>query len=407
MRVAIVHDWLYTVGGAEKVLKELFALYPDADLFCLFDNLPPADRAWIGYEKSTTTFLQRLVRRGDKHRGLLPLMPLAIEQLDVSNYDLVISSSCAVAKGVLTGPDQVHIAYIHTPMRYAWDLQEEYLGRSTGFGKLKATLARMLLHRIRLWDTSSAARPNCLVANSRFVSRRIAKTWGRSSLVVYPPVDTQRRAANVTRGEHFFTVSRLVPYKNTRVIIEAFKHLPDLRLVVGGTGPEEAALRKIAGPNVTFLGYLEPDALRREMASAQAFVFAALEDFGITPVEAQAEGTPVIALGKGGARETVVSRGPNRTGLFFNEATPSAIAAAVNSFIAQRDDFRPQSCIDNARRFEASRFAREMKNIVDTELTRLRSDRRGDSAISAAAQTASRPTASAVVELRRAENSNG
>ena len=286
MRVAIVHDWLYVLGGAERVLKELLACYPGADVFTLFDVLSDEDRAAIGFEKSRTSFLQRIPRIGKIHRALLPLMPLAIEQFDFSGYDLVISSSCAVAKGVITGPDQVHVAYVHSPMRYAWDLQHQYL---SGSGRLKQLFARLLLHRIRTWDAISGLRPDAIVANSAYVARRIRKAFGRGAEVIHPPVDAAPKAAGTPRQGYFLAAGRLVGYKNTRAIIEAFKLLPDEKLVVAGSGPEAGSLRAIAGPNVTFKGSVGDGEMRGLMAGAGALIFAAEEDFGIVPVEAQAD----------------------------------------------------------------------------------------------------------------------
>ncbi len=369
MRVAIVHDWLYVLGGAERVLKELLACYPGADVFTLFDVLSDKDRATIGFEKSRTSFLQRIPRIGKIHRALLPLMPLAIEQFDFSSYDLVISSSCAVAKGVITGPDQVHVAYVHSPMRYAWDLQHQYL---SGSGKLKQLFARLLLHRIRTWDAISGLRPDAIVANSAYVARRIRKAFGRGAEVVHPPVDVTPQAAGTPRQDYFLAAGRLVGYKNTRAIIEAFKLLPGEKLVVAGSGPEAGSLRAIAGPNVAFKGSVSDSEMRNLMAGAQALIFAAEEDFGIVPVEAQAEGTPVLALGRGGARETVVAEGSGRTGMFFETAEARSIAACVNAFLANRSVFSRENCQANACNFEAIRFRQQFKSLVEREMERVR-----------------------------------
>jgi len=369
MRVAIVHDWLYVLGGAERVLKELLACYPGADVFTLFDVLSDEDRAAIGFEKSRTSFLQRIPRIGKIHRALLPLMPLAIEQFDFSGYDLVISSSCAVAKGVITGPDQVHVAYVHSPMRYAWDLQHQYL---SGSGRLKQLFARLLLHRIRTWDAISGLRPDAIVANSAYVARRIRKAFGRGAEVIHPPVDAAPKAAGTPRQGYFLAAGRLVGYKNTRAIIEAFKLLPDEKLVVAGSGPEAGSLRAIAGPNVTFKGSVGDGEMRGLMAGAGALIFAAEEDFGIVPVEAQAEGTPVLALGRGGARETVVAEGPGRTGMFFDAPEAQSIAACVNAFLANRSLFSRENCQTNACNFGSSRFRQQFKALVEREMERVR-----------------------------------
>jgi len=371
MRVAIVHDWLYVIGGAERVLKELLRCYPGADVFTLFDVLSDEERAFIGFEKSRTSFLQRIPRIGKIHRALLPLMPLAIEQLDLSGYDLVISSSCAVAKGVITGPDQMHIAYVHSPMRYAWDLQHQYLSENRGPFGLKAALARILLHRIRTWDTVSGLRANVIVANSAYVARRIKKAFGREANVIHPPADAMPHAASEPRASHFLVAGRLVSYKNTRAVIEAFKLMPEQKLIVAGTGPEAASLRAAAGPNVTFAGYVSDAEMRRLMAASRALIFAGEEDFGIVPVEAQAEGTPVLALGRGGARETVIADGPGQTGMFFEKPDADNIAACVNAFLAKEAVFSKAACQAHARTFSAERFQRQFKALVDREMQRM------------------------------------
>ena len=372
LRVALVHDWLYTVGGAERVLGAMLRCFPGADVHCLFDTLTPADRARIGYTTSRTTFVQRLPWIRRRHRAYLPLMPLAIEQLDLAAYDLVISSSFVVAKGVLTGPDQLHLAYVHSPMRYAWDLQHEYLRRSGVARGLKGAYARMLLHYMRLWDTRTASGPDAYIANSHFVARRMRKAYGRPSHVIHPPVAVPESHRPTQKGDHFLTASRLVPYKNTHAIVEAFRELPDQRLVVAGEGPELARLRAMAGPNVEFVGHCDDAELRRLMASARAFVFAAEEDFGIVPVEAQGEGTPVIALGRGGVCESVVEHGAGATGLFFDRPEADAVAAAIRRFIAIEPTFRPEDCHRNALRFSEARFTEAFTAFVHEELRAFR-----------------------------------
>lgn len=375
MKIAVVHDWLYVLGGAERVLREILRCYPGADVFTLFDLLSPEERAWIGYEQAQTSFLQRMPFLASRHRSYLPLMPFAIEQFDLSGYDLVISSSYAVAKGVITGPDQVHIAYVHSPMRYAWDLQHNYL-RESGYERgLKSLIARMILHRMRLWDCRTAHGPDAIVANSGFISRRIRKAYGRAAHVIHPPVDVSAPTPDLPRGNHFLAASRLVAYKNIAAVVEAFRDMPDLELVVAGDGPEAARLRELAGPNVSFRGFVSDQELRRLMATARAFVFAAEEDFGIIPVEAQAEGTPVLALGRGGVRETVIADGPRRTGMFFDKPEPSAIAACVRAFTAAEGSFSREACCSQAHRFSAERFRAEFTAFTEKELGRARAGR--------------------------------
>lgn len=304
-----------------------------------------------------------------RHRMYLPLMPLAIEQLDLRGYQIVISSSYAVAKGVLTGPDQLHIAYVHSPMRYAWDLQHQYLEESRLQHGLKSWLARAMLYRMRLWDTRTAHGVDAYLANSEFISRRIRKVYGRKATVIYPPVALPAVSTipSTTRKRYFMTASRLVPYKNVGAIVEAFRHLPDEELIVAGSGPERKRLEALAGPNVRFAGFIPDDQLRELMRDAQAFIFAAEEDFGITPVEVQAEGTPVIGLGKGGLRETVITTGPNPTGLFFDLPLPRLIADAVVQFNRTSKRFTAEACIRNANRFSEAKFKAAFSDFVERE----------------------------------------
>ena len=371
VRVAIVHDWLYVLGGAERVLRSMLRCFPQADLFTLFDVLPPASRAWIGYDRATTSFMQRLPGIAKRHRSYLPLMPFAIEQFDVSGYDVVISSSYAVAKGVLTGPDQVHIAYVHSPMRYAWDLQHQYLREGNLSRGLKGAAARFFLHHMRTWDTRTSHGVSAYAVNSSFIARRVKKAYGREAEVIHPPVAVPETLTQRPRGTEFLAASRLVPYKNLRAVVEAFALLPHERLVVAGTGPEEARLRALAGPNVRFAGFVPDDELRRLMGTCRAFLFAAEEDFGIIPVEAMGEGAPVIALGRGGVRETIVTEGPGRTGVFFDEPSAASIAAAVRAFITSGELFHPGAAHSQALRFATPIFERDFKNFVEREMATL------------------------------------
>jgi glycosyltransferase involved in cell wall biosynthesis len=369
MRVAIVHDWLYTLGGAEQVLREILTCYPDADVFTLFDFLTPQDRSKIGFVRAQTSFLQKMPLIQKFHRSYLPLMPLAIEQFDLSSYDLVISSSYAVAKGVLTGPNQVHVAYIHSPMRYAWDLQHSYLNESGYARGLKSAIARMILHRMRIWDACTGHGPDAMIANSGFVARRIKKIYGRDAKVIYPPVTMSTQSPELLRGRHFLAASRLVPYKKIEAAILAFRDLPDQELVIAGDGPEAERLKKLAGPNVSFVGFVSDEHLRHLMATARAFIFAAEEDFGIVIAEAQAEGTPVLALGRGGAREIISTSPRRRTGMFFNTAEPAAIADCVREFVTQEKLFSRSDCRSQASQFSANRFRAEFKSFVDDALS--------------------------------------
>ncbi len=365
MRVAIVHDWFVTYAGSERVVEQLVALFPQADVFSLIDFLPPSDRRWLGGKSVTTSFLQRLPFARRKYAMYLPLMPLAIEQLNLTGYDLVLSSSHCVAKGVLTGPDQLHISYVHTPMRYAWDAQHEYLSGSGLDRGLKGCYARWMLHKLRIWDARTAAGVDSFVANSHFIARRIWKTYRRTARVIYPPVDTGSFTPCEKREDFYLTASRLVRYKRIDVLVDAFARMRDKRLVVIGEGPEHKRLRAKAGPNVTLLGYQDSSVLHDHMRRARAFVFAAREDFGIVLVEAQAAGTPAIAFGQGGAAETVRPlAAPHPTGVLFDEQTPEAVVKAVCTFEREQHRIEPQDCRENASRFGVERFRHEFLDHV-------------------------------------------
>ena len=300
MKVAIVHEWFVNYAGSEKVVEEILKVFPQADLFALVDFLADDERGFLGGRRVRTSFIQRLPKARSAFRNYLPLMPLAVEQFDLSSYDLVISSNHAVAKGVITGPDQMHISYVYTPVRYAWDLQHQYL-RESGLEKgLKAWIARLSLHYLRIWDSRTVHGVDTFLACSKYIARRIRKTYGRDSKVVYPPVDIARFMMRTDKENFYLTASRMVPYKRMPMIVEAFAAMPQRRLVVIGDGPELERVKALArdASNVTILGYQPTEVLADYMARARAFVFAAEEDFGITPVEAQACGTPVIAYGR-------------------------------------------------------------------------------------------------------------
>ena len=368
-RVAIVHDWLTTVGGAEKVLEHMLSLFPNAALFTLVFDQSKFEKTRIAGRVTQASFIQKLPFGKKKYRSYLPLMPLAVEQFDLSGFDLIISSSFAVAKGVITGPDQLHVSYVHSPIRYAWDLQHQYL-REAGLEKgVKGLAAKWLLHKMRIWDQRTANSVDSFVANSNFVSRRIWKTYRRQAKVIYPPVDVESFAVGEQKEDFYITASRMVPYKRMDLIVETFSAMPDRRLVVIGDGPDYGKVKAKAGGNIELLGYQSTDVLRDYMRRAKAFVFAAEEDFGITPVEAQACGTPVIAFGKGGALETVRGRDPNGqgcgTGIFFYEQTSEALADAVQLFEENQEAFTPEVCRQNAERFSVRRFLNEFESHVE------------------------------------------
>jgi len=367
VKVAIVHDWLVVSGGAEKVLKNIIECFPKADIFSVVDFLE--DRDCVKGKSVTTSFIQRMPLARKRYRAYLPLMPIAIEQIDLSGYDLVISSSHAVAKGVLTGPNQIHVSYVHSPIRYAWDLQHQYLNESHLNTGIKSIMARVLLHYIRGWDSRSANGVDHLLANSHFIARRIKKTYQREATVIYPPVDLANMTICTQKDDFYVTASRMVPYKRIDLIVRAFSQTPERRLVVIGDGPEMKKIRAAAGENVTILGHQPFDTLVDHLRRARAFVFAAEEDFGISVVEAQACGTPVIAFGRGGALESVIGLPLERpTGVFFGEQTPESLLAAVGRFERNAGLFDPRACRRNAERFSSENFKTALTSFIDSRL---------------------------------------
>jgi glycosyltransferase involved in cell wall biosynthesis len=378
LKVAIVHDWLVTHAGAERVLERMLKAFPQADLFSLVDFLEPEQRGFIGHRSVETSFIQNLPRARTAYRQYLPLMPLAIEQFDLSGYDLVLSSSHAVAKGVLTGPEQLHICMCYSPIRYAWDLQHQYLRESNLEQGFKGAAARALLHYVRLWDVRTSPGVDLYISISKFIAKRINKVYRRPSLVLYPPVDTSAFTPSGERGDFYMTASRMVPYKRIDLIVEAFSRMPDKRLVVIGDGPELSKIRALAAPNVTIMGYQSFEVMRDQMRRARAFIFAAEEDFGIAPIEAQACGTPVIAYGRGGALETIRD---GVSGLFFTEQTPRSLMEAVFRFEDREEEFDPQVCRENALGFSNERFDWEFKQAMDAAVTAWQSGQRPEEVI--------------------------
>ncbi|WP_066832131.1 glycosyltransferase family 4 protein [Rufibacter ruber] len=360
MKVAIVHEWFVDFSGSERVIEQLLQVFPEADLFSVIDFMPDTFRKHLLHKKATTTFIQHLPFARKQYRNYLPLMPLAIEQLDVSAYDVVLSSSHAVAKGVLTHANQLHICYCHSPARYAWDLYHQYLQESGLKTGIKGFFAKIILHRFRLWDLASTQRVDYFLANSNYIARRISKNYGRQSTVIYPPVDVDSFATVPQHGDFYFTASRMVTYKRIDLIVEAFRDMPDKKLVVIGDGPDFQKIKKLASKNVTLLGYQPFEVLKDYLQRAKAFIFAAEEDFGITPVEAQACGTPVIAYGKGGALETVTPV----SGLFFRNQTKTSLQEAIATFEDTQFQFDPHKIKASVQRFNNNRFKEEIQQFV-------------------------------------------
>lgn len=367
MKIAIVHDWLINLGGAEQFLKDLLSIYPKADLFTVVDFLDEESRKFIQNKKITTTFIQRMPKAKSKYRNYLPFMPLAIEQLDLSEYDLVISSSYCVAKGIITSPNQVHISYVHSPIRYAWDLQNQYL-REAGLDKgLKGWMAKIILHYMRIWDTRTANGVDYFIANSKFIAKRIWKCYHRKADVIYSGINLDDFSFYDKKDDFYLTASRMVPYKKMDLIAEAFTAMPDKKLIIIGEGPDFEKIKAKAGTNVILMGYQPFDILKDYMQRAKAFVFAAEEDFGRVPVEAQACGTPVIAYGKGGVLETVRGLGikDKPTGIFFDKQTKDSLIDAVNNFEQQANLIKYEDCRNNALEFGLDKFRYNFKHYVD------------------------------------------
>lgn len=365
-KVAVVHEWLVDHSGSEKVLEQILQVFPDADLFSVVEFLPKELEYFIQHKKVTTTFVQRLPFARKYYRNYLPLMPLAIEQLDVSAYDIVISNSHAVAKGVITSSDQLHICYCHSPIRYAWDLYHQYL-REAGLTRgAKGLLAKIFLHYLRQWDLSTVNRIDYFIANSRYIARRIEKVYRRTAEVIHPPIDVEGFTLSPQKEEFFLTASRFVPYKRIDLIVRAFAAMPDKRLIVIGDGPDYDKVAAEASDNVQLLGFQSFEVLKDHMQRAIAFVFAADEDFGMIPLEAQACGTPVIAYRKGGALETVVD---GQTGLFFSEQSVEAIVEVVRSFSNTDRLASPEAIRAHAEAFSIDKFKARFKSFVENKVT--------------------------------------
>jgi glycosyltransferase involved in cell wall biosynthesis len=370
-RVAIVHEWLETFAGSESVLEQLLVCFPDADVFAVVDFMKPADRQFLKGRTVKTTFIQRLPGARRMFRHYLGLMPLAIEQLDMSGYDLIISSSHAVAKGVVTGPDQIHISYVHSPMRYIWDLQHQYLKQSRLNWGPKALYVRWLFARLRQWDVSSAQHVDHFIANSSYIARRLKKAYGRPATVIHPPVDVEQFSPGAQKDDFFLLAGRLVPYKRADLIVECFRLQPERRLIVVGDGPEAARVRAAArgAKNIEFRGQVPKAALIALMQRAQAAVFAAEEDFGIAMVEAQACGTPLIAFGRGGVMDIIDPAGASApTGLLFDRQDVGSVLDALARFDRMRSQMTAEACRANALRFSRSRFRSEIRDLVEDAL---------------------------------------
>ena len=359
MKVALIHEWFSEVAGSEKCVAEFNTLYQQANVFALVDWLNNEQRAQVLDGKSVhTSFIQHLPFSEKKFRHYLPLFAFAIEQFDLTDYQLVLSSSHAVAKGVITHHEQLHVCYCHTPMRYAWDMYHQYLHDAKLEKGIKSWLIRYTLHRLRQWDVLSSSRVDHFIANSHYIKKRIKKVYNRDATVIYPPVNTTAFQLQTQKDNYYLAFSRLVPYKRIDLIVQAFANTRH-KLIVVGNGPELDRLKTLATANIDFLGYQKDGVIIQLMQNAKALVFAALEDFGIIPVEAQACGTPVICLNQGGTAETVLS---GQTGIHFAEQTVASIKNAIAVFEQQQDSFDPYFIQQFAQQFSTQQFRSNIAN---------------------------------------------
>lgn len=362
MKIAIVHEWFVDYMGSEKCVESFTNLWPESSVFALIDFLGESDRKKILKGKhAITSFIQKLPRARSSHRTYLPLYPLAIEQLDVSEFDVVLSSSHSVAKGVLSNSKQLHICYCHTPMRYAWDLYHQYINESGLQKGIKGFFAKYFLHKIRIWDYVSAKRVDYFIANSKYIAKRINKVYGRDADVIYPPVDVERFTLETEKEDYYLVVARFVPYKRVDIVIEAFSKHPNKKLIVVGGGPDENRLKKMAASNIEFKGYQSDLQLIKLIQKAKAFIYAAEEDFGITIVEAQAAGTPIIAYGVGGANETVIN---GESGVLFYEQTAASLLNAIKHFENNYMRFDPRYIHNRAQKFSRAIFEEKIQAYV-------------------------------------------
>jgi glycosyltransferase involved in cell wall biosynthesis len=360
MKTAVIHDWLINTGGGENVLEEILEEFP-SPVYTLVCDMKKMDKSKICNHPIFTSFIQKLPGSRSNHQLYLPFFSHAIEQFDLSKYDLLLSSSHCVAKGIITTNDQLHICYCHTPMRYAWDLYHQYMEEANLNRGIKGKIVKAILHYLRMWDLNSSFRVDHFIANSKYVAKRINKIYRRDSEIIYPPVDVDYYFFNSKKQDYYVTASRLVPYKKIDLIVEAFSFMPDKKLVVIGDGSEMKKVKAKASSNIEILGHLDRDKMREILQRARAFVFAAVEDFGILPVEAQSCGTPVIAYNKGGVKETVIQ---NKTGVFFDSQDVESIKRAVEEFEKKEDKFILEDIRKHAEFFSTERFRKEYKLYV-------------------------------------------
>ncbi len=370
IKKAVIHDWYTQYRGGERCVESFTNVWNDFDHFTLVNTLGKEEcqRIFKG-NNVKTSFIERLPFGKTKYRSYLPLFPLAIEQFDLTDYELIISSSSCVAKGVLTRQDQLHITYMHSPVRYAWDLYHQYLKESGLQKGLKARVAKYFLHKLRIWDVSTANRPDFYIANSKYVAKRIKKIYGKEAQVIYPPVDIDSFEISEEVSDYYVTCSSMVPYKKVDLIVKTFA-TTTTKLVVIGDGPDYKKIKKLSSSNIELKGYLDTEGKSEILKKAKAFIFAAEEDFGIAPLEAQACGVPVIAFAKGGILETIKGgyitdkNIHEKTGIFYKEQTIASMLEAIRFFEEVETSFDKKSIRKHAESFSRERFEEEIKETV-------------------------------------------
>ena len=364
LRVAFVHEWLLTYAGAERVLEEMLTFFPDADVFTLFYAPNEKGLHFLKNHRVYSSPLNKIPFVRKFYRALLPIMPTFIEEFDFSNYDLVISSSHCVAKGVIVPMEAKHICMCYSPTRFVWDLKDHYSGSSSGFG-ISKFIKGLLLSRFRMWDFIASQRVDYFIAISKFIQHRINKFYRSGSYIVYPPVNVERfsQVNRNSKQEYYLTFGRLVPYKKVDLIVQAFRRFTDKKLVVIGDGPEFSRISANCPANVQMLGFQDQNVILEYLAGAKGFIFAAKEDFGIAPIEAQAAGVPVIAFAGGAAAETIET-GSRRSGILFEEQSVRSITEAIMQFESGEYEITPQNCLENAKRFSTQSFREQFTNAL-------------------------------------------
>jgi glycosyltransferase involved in cell wall biosynthesis len=361
MKTAIVHDLITTIGGADGTLESIYTVFP-SPIYTLIADKKAIEKSFFRDASIFTSFIQKMPWGLKKYRSYLPFYPIAIEQFDLREYDVILSSSFIVAKGLISNTEQLHICYMHNPIRPAWELYHQFLSHQTNGKGLKGFFTRIIFHYLRLWDVTTANRVDHFIANSKFTAKRIKKIYGKESVVIYPPVNVDGFPLEKLKDNYYVTASRLVYHKRVDVIVDAFKAMPDKKLIVIGDGPELSKLQKHLSVNISFLGYQPQSVLVQHLQKAKAFIFAANEDFGIAPIEAMACGTPVLAYKKGGSAETVVDM---KTGLFFSHQTSADVCRCVETFESTTFMFDAEKISLYAQKFSKQRFESEYKTYVN------------------------------------------